>query len=503
VTIPTYSDISLLQASDGGSLPYAKITIEGRILDPRRLTTSMSVARYLDVAIKPSDWLDPSKAAPSDKRFIFEHMENHQKTQRKLSGAKARNVDSLVEYIVEDILIVERGMLPQFILWTDQPSRVVDSVQREGYAAVGILEVSQRLMVLDGETRTEALSRLAYGADRERLDDDQIRMLMSLNLDVCLLHGISQEQAAKVFVDINHRGVRVNAALAMTMDVRDPLSRLATKAAEKLNLRLSSGRQSGGASETDITMLRLRQMALAFIMGTNKAVQIGTRVLPVRDISIEMPDGQSWAPLVKAEDEMRTVEAFSGWLSDLLGIRGDTRGLIGTWADINDPSKAVSSGPVLIALAGVGQCRLLGDVTAEQNVKRALSNEIAWTINPRWDGLAGDVKPDGHGGWKVASASPKQTGTMVNAALADETSIYWTNLRRELTEADHTTARVGHLARLQSELSAAESQQQKLDEKLAADARAGKNSPASQRRKRDDLAARIHNLRKELDSLGE
>ena len=49
--------------------------------------------------------------------------------------------------------------------------------------------------------------------------------------------------------------------------------------------------------------------------------------------------------------------------------------LPGGWADINDATKAVSSGPVLIALCGLGQSRLRGDVAEEQKIKQILTPE--------------------------------------------------------------------------------------------------------------------------------
>ena len=146
--------------------------------------------------------------------------------QRMFTGEKKKNVEPYSRYIV-GLYRGEVGLTPTIVLWSQSP---LDFEEGEDGTARLLIPFTERLIAIDGETQLAA----RYVA--REIEPETAKAWVAIK--VC--HGRDVNWAKQVFHDLNVLGIQPNAALAIGMDNRDPLTAVARDV--EANVPLFSGR---------------------------------------------------------------------------------------------------------------------------------------------------------------------------------------------------------------------------------------------------------------------
>jgi hypothetical protein len=143
--------------------------------------------------------------------------------------AKAKNVESYADYI-RRIAKGEDGITPAIVLWTAEKLNVIDA---DGCPPRLELPWSIELVTIDGETQLAArFEAKAQNPETQEMMDD---------VKICYDRGT----AGQSFHDLNVFSIRPNAAPAVSMDMRDPLTHVTRTIADMpfFSGRIKSDRQ--------------------------------------------------------------------------------------------------------------------------------------------------------------------------------------------------------------------------------------------------------------------
>ncbi len=159
-----------------------------------------------------------------------------QEVQRLFAGAKAANVPRYADYITS-VHKGQDGITPPIILYSEQPLKIQQDETGAGWIQI---PWDRRLVAIDGETqlaaRFEAANRLQETRDAF--------------VPLVFCHGRKQSWARQAFHDLNVLAVKPNPSLSLSMDARDPLTKVACEVAGGRRTRavLYQQGQQGAAS---------------------------------------------------------------------------------------------------------------------------------------------------------------------------------------------------------------------------------------------------------------
>ena len=224
-------------------------------------------------------------------------------------------------------------------------------------------------------------------------------------VDVKICYDRSTAWAGQAFHDLNVYSIRPNAATAVAMDMRDPLTHV-TRAISDMPFfsgRIKSDRQLSKKSNGIATLSVLRSSLVCFAEGIG-GVQYGNKSVPVRVERI--PEIQASA----VEYYSALVQKFGPAMEDRLNT-------------------VIATPAVLAALGAVGH--QLVDLPAEGRAARIAQildvlSGVNWTRGTRWEGVCGKVRPNGV--FSTAGGVKDSAGTSYRA-LVDSTNSFYSKVR--------------------------------------------------------------------------
>ncbi len=352
---------------------------------------SLQADLLFQLTLDPRDAEDKKKVAAS--RDLQELAELRKDVQRLFDNQKKRNVPHYATYIC-GLHQGADGMAPPIVLYSAE--ELLNSYDEYG---LGFLQVpwGKRLIAIDGETQ------LAARHEAKNLLPDTSQQ----NVAVMIVHGFSKNWARQSFHDLNILGVKPNAALGISMDSRDPLTRVAREVESQvpfLRGRVNKSRRQLRTTDTDVmTITALRGACITLSEGIS-GVKYGARPVTVSD-----------------EKLLRVREVATAWfraLTDALGPAMEDR-----------ENKLVAASSVLSALGAVGHRLVNIDDTIEREREMKLLIEslrrVDWRRNRLWEGIAGKFTPKG----AFSVAGSKDTAYAIYDALADENSSSYQRIR--------------------------------------------------------------------------
>ena len=306
--------------------------------------------------------------------------------QRLFTGEKRKNAENYADYIV-NLHRGEPGLTPTIVLWT---SSMLEVEEREDGMAQMLVPFTVRLLAIDGETQ------LAARYIARDIETDTANTWVAIK--IC--HNRPVEWARQAFHDLNVLGVQPNAALAIGMDARDPLTSVARaveNAVPLLKGRINKQRRQLGSKDRDImTITTLRGACITLAEGIG-GVKYGTNPAGI---------DKSLVPQV----EKVAIEWFNA-VADRMGPA------------IEDRDRTVAGSPAVMAAIGAMGHVLVGIANDAQ--RRGKMTELAerltlinWERGKTWEGIAGKYTPSG----KFSLGGAKENGYAVYAALTDVTT---------------------------------------------------------------------------------
>jgi DGQHR domain-containing protein len=366
-----------------------------------RVLGTEKVAGHEFVATMPASLLmkmtvDPRKTEDqklrSDDASIQAIYDMRKQVQREFSNsAKAKNVEPYSDYICQ-LFEGADGITPSIVLWTGQ--ELTTNTTNE---SLPMLELpwSVELVAIDGETqlaaRFEAFKKNPKTAD--------------MMVDVKICHNRSTDWARQAFHDLNVLSVRPNAATAVAMDMRDPLTHVTRTIAELPFFagRVKTDRQLSKKDNGITTFSVLRASVVCFAEGIG-GVQYGNKPVPIAESRI--PDIQEAA-----------VEFF-GCLAKKFGPIMEDR-----------LNTVIATPAILAALGALGhQIINASGEDRKTQIQQTLEslNGIDWSRGKHWEGICGKVRASGV--FSTAGGVKDSAGTSYRA-LVDSSNEYYSKIR--------------------------------------------------------------------------
>ena len=225
-----------------------------------------------------------------------------------------------------------------------------------------------------------------------------------------ICHGRDKQWARQSFHDLNTLGVKPNAALAIGMDARDPITRVCKRLERDLPFfagRVNKvRRQLRGADVDVVTISALRGACVTLAKGIN-GVQYGARPVPIDETEVPAIEGAA-------------LDYFAA-VAEAIGPAIENR------------AHNIASAPTVLAAIGAMGHELvaLGD-GAERKARAAelaaQLKAVNWQRAANWDGIAGKMSVN-KGVLSVGGA--KETAYAVYSALSDSTSAGYNRVRSE------------------------------------------------------------------------
>jgi DNA sulfur modification protein DndB len=340
--------------------------------------------------------VDPRKTEDqklrSDDASIQAIYDIRKQVQREFSNsAKARNVEPYADYICR-LYEGADGITPSIVLWTSQQLEI-----DAGNECLPKLRLpwSVELVAIDGETqlaaRFEAFKKNPKTAD--------------MLVDVKICHDRGTDWARQAFHDLNVLSVRPNAATAVAMDMRDPLTHVTRFIAELpfFNGRVKTDRQLSKKDNGITTFSVLRASIVCFAEGIG-GVQYGNKPVPVAEERI---------PVIRD-----AATEFYGSLVKKLG------------PVMEDRLNTVIATPAVLAALGALGHQIINVTGADRTIQieQILEslNGVDWSKGKHWEGVCGKVRPSGK--FSTAGGVKDSAGTTYRA-LADQTNEYFSKVR--------------------------------------------------------------------------
>lgn len=268
-------------------------------------------------------------------------------------------------------------------------------------AGIGYIQVAWGtvLAALDGET--QLASRFEAAAKDPSSKAGYVA--------VYIVHGKPAGFARQCFHDLNVLGVRPNAALAISMDARDPVTAVTRAVATDVpffNGRVNEkSRQLKRADPQVVTLSALRGACVTFMLGIG-GVKFGAK--PVTEISMDQAE--------------KAHPIAVDWFKSLVDVMGPA-------LQPNARPQSVASSPaVLAALGALGHDVLAANPADREAVKRRLLEKVqsvVWTRDRSWDGIAGKMARSG----KLTLGGSKEVAYAVYNALCYENQPGYASIR--------------------------------------------------------------------------
>lgn len=259
-----------------------------------------------------------------------------------------------------------------------------------------------RWALADGESRDYSLR--AINADNA-VDAAVKDKLFNKTVTVELYHGISEAEAATLFVDLNCRAVGVSTQEEAAIDPRNEWIAAAKDIFAALNIGLAStGRQltqSHIAQDQLLIVTHAEQMVKAIALGANRAL-------------IKSRKSESFKELgVNGEKLRKAGIAWFGEIFDFFGNFYES----GKGAEVlTDQSRVIRTIAVRVALASLGAAFYTNDLQGMTDARTTLQ-KINWVVDERWNGIGGKVTVSKDGTMRMAAGSGKESITKALSAI--------------------------------------------------------------------------------------
>ena len=363
--------------------------IKGCVIDTNLFVGRVRPATLFQIAVDPRSTEDKKRIANDPDLAAVRRA--REAVQRLFVGAKAKNVESYAQYVV-GLAHGADGLTPPIVLWSRDQLRYVETPD-----GLGVIQVpfDAQLVAIDGETQLAARHE---AAKRDAATKNAF-------IPVVIAHGRSPAWARQSFHDINTKGVRPNAALAISMDNRDPITSVAREVEQRVfPSRVNHSRRQLGKQDTALmTITALRGACLTLAEGIS-GVKYGVKAVPVDPARL---------PLIRQV----ALEWFGG-VDEILH------------AALEDRDRTLASAPpVLAAIGAMGhELLMLADPDARRRKMHNLLDRlrrVRWERGRQWEGIAGKVTTGG----SLVAGGTKETAYQIFAALNDETSDAYARVR--------------------------------------------------------------------------
>ena len=310
------------------------------------------------------------------------------------SSAKARNVAPYAQYILKLLESSDNGITPSIVLYTSQKLHVENG--GDGLAVMD-LPWSTQLVAIDGETQ------LAARFEAVRMNGQTADMMV----DVKICHDRPLEWAKQAFHDLNLLAVRPNAATAVAMDMRDPITHVTRRVAELpfFANRIVTGRQLKKKDTSLSTLSVLRASVVCLAEGIS-GIQYGNKPVPLD--SARVPAIQTAATEYYTALTAKFGPAFEDRLNTVIGTPA-----------------------VMAALGALGRnaVNMPSPDDRHNEISRVLNTleGVDWSRGEHWDGVAGKIRPNGT---FSTAGGVKDSGSTCYKALADPTTEFYSRIRR-------------------------------------------------------------------------
>ncbi|MEV7420342.1 DNA sulfur modification protein DndB [Streptomyces sp. NPDC089919] len=322
-----------------------------------------------------------------------EDVELHSLVQRGLELGKKINIPKYAAYIDRHVRAERVGVLPPIHLWTPQELSVVQSAHKGGVLQQYLcVPHDLKLLAIDGETQLAS----HYHLQNNLTDEAGKKAHATAYLSAVVHDDRTPMQARQFFYDLNVLGVKVNSAIALSMDTDDPLMEVVGRLSEEIPFfqgkveRIS--RQIKKNSPKVVKLQDLRQFVVNMVHGI-AGVQYGTKPAPIDHV------------------DLADLEALArDWLTDYTDAFA---------AEITDREGCVAAmGSVLAAVGAMGR-RLLEAPAEERAGLRAQMldslSRVDFAKGDHWLGTVLTKTPRG----AYTVNGPKQSAYAVYGALSD------------------------------------------------------------------------------------
>ncbi len=379
------------EAGEGTPVPMLEV-------DERAALITLTVRHLLQVVPDPIAAEKPDRIAEDARLRAYGQL--RAEVQRLVEGAKKKNAFKYGDYLVGGHRGLHPSVTPPITLFHREPLKTVDL---GGGAKVLLLPHGEFFPAIDGETQ-----RLAWGFAAQEEES-----LLDRRIAAIIHHGRPVEDARQFFHDLNTLEVKPNAAVAISMDARDPATQIARAVMDQvpqLQGRVNVRRRQLRRHDPEVlTISGLRTGIVTTILG-EAGLQVGSRPVTLPDgveiEDIEAPIVRLWSAILgEIEDELepdRRPEVVVSAPSILAGL-----GVLAHQAMPAPPRETMRQWTV----EEVVDC--LADVGWEREYSDPQGN-----IRSAWEGIAGKFTPKG----RFSIGGPKEVGHMVASALKEPRS---------------------------------------------------------------------------------
>jgi DNA sulfur modification protein DndB len=273
------------------------------------------------------------------------------------------------------------------VLWS--PNGLEFEEGADGTAKL-LIPFTERLIAIDGETQ------LAARYEARDIEPETANAWIAIK--VC--HGRDVNWARQVFHDLNVLGVHPNAALAISMDNRDPLTAVARDVEAGVPLlrgRVNRHSRQLKARDKDLmTINTLRGACITLAEGIS-GIKHGSNPVSI--------------PKEKVNDIQTVALEWFSVVAEKIGPA------------MEDRQRTVASAPAVMAAIGAMGHELaeISDPLARKRRTKELAEKLAsvnWEKGKHWEGIAGKFTPKG----SFSLGGPKETAYAIYAAINDDTS---------------------------------------------------------------------------------
>lgn len=251
-----------------------------------------------------------------------------------------------------------------------------------------------RWALADGECRDFAMRAINSDNSVSPAVKDK---LLNKTVTIELYHGISRDDAAVLFVDLNCKAIGVSMQEEAAIDPRNEWIVAAKDIFGDLDIKLAStGRQltqSHLAQDQRLLVTHAEQMVKAIVLGANQAL-VKSKKTP-----------ESFKELGVDGEKLR--RAGVEWFGEMFKFFGEFYG-DGNGAEVlTDQSRVIRTVAVRAALASLGGAFYRSDLEGKAEARETL-RKINWIIDERWQGIGGKVSQGKDGVWRMAAGSGKE-----------------------------------------------------------------------------------------------
>lgn len=378
--------------ASSGISPSQGHVISGVVLDDHTFEGKVKAAQLFQFAEDPRRTEDERvyKSDPTLQAIRQVRLE----VQRLFTGQKKKNVEPYAKYIL-NLHEGGIGLTPTIVLWTR--SELIHEERQDGMAQL-MIPFEEQLVAIDGETQLAA----RYVA--RDMNPETAKGWVAIK--VC--HGRDVNWARQAFHDLNVLGVHPSAALAISMDARDPMTSVARTVEDTVPFfrgRINKVRRQLGKRDTDVlTITALRGACITVAEGIG-GVRYGAK------------------PVAIPQDRVPQIEKVAvEWLEAVADRIGPA---------IEDRERTVAGAPpVMAAIGAMGHVLVNVTTDTERHSKITEMAErltlIDWTKGKHWEGIAGKFTPKG----RFSVGGSKETAYAIYASLTDPTSEGYQRVRR-------------------------------------------------------------------------